>query len=69
MSIFAIISESGEKYHLASPRSECFTHSHTESVGGGYYCTHDLIVDEVSMTAKMFAGGESCEFKITLIIS
>lgn len=67
--MITIISESGEKYHLTSPRSAEFTHSHYESFGSGYFCYYDLIVDFAGKTVRMFSGGESCEFKIALIIS
>jgi len=59
-----IVSEFGTVMNLASPRSECFTHSFTDSFGGGFYCVYDLIVDTYLMTAKMIGGGESCTFKI-----
>ena len=67
--MITIISESGEKYRLLNPRSAEFTHSHYESFGGGYFCYYDLIVDFANKTVKMFSGGESCEFKIAVIIS
>ena len=63
-----IVTEYGTRLSLASPRSECFTHSHSDEFGGGFYCTYDLIVDTYRMKAKIFGGGESCEFGIIEII-
>jgi hypothetical protein len=62
-----ITTEFGTVMRLASPRSECFTHSHTDSFGGGYYCVYDLIVDTTRMIARMVGGGESCEFKLVKV--